>query len=73
MQISSEALRAQVPAQVNVALQTNGTLLDRPMLETLKSLHVQVGVSLDGDAEATGRHRRYANGHNSFDAVADGL
>ena len=69
----AEALHARVPAQVNLALQTNGTLLDRPMLKTLKSLHVQVGVSLDGDAEATGRHRRYANGRNSFGAVADGL
>jgi uncharacterized protein len=66
-------LRSRVPAQVNVALQTNGTLLDRPMLSTLKSLGIRIGVSLDGDAEATGRHRRYANGHNSFDAVADGL
>jgi uncharacterized protein len=69
----AETLRARVPAQVNMALQTNGTLLDRSMLETLKSLHVQVGVSLDGDAEATGRHRRYINGRNSFGAVADGL
>jgi uncharacterized protein len=69
----AETLCAWVPAQVNMALQTNGTLLDRPMLETLKSLHVQVGVSLDGDTEATGRHRRYTNGRNSFDAVADGL
>jgi uncharacterized protein len=66
-------LRSRVPAQVNVALQTNGTLLDRPMLSTLKSLGIRIGVSLDGDAEATGRHRRYANGHNSFGAVADGL
>jgi uncharacterized protein len=66
-------LHAQVPAQVNVAVQTNGTLLDRPMLTMLKSLGVMVGVSLDGDAEATGRHRRYANGRNSFGAVADGL
>jgi uncharacterized protein len=67
------SLRSQVRAQVNVAVQSNGTLLDRPMLETLKSLGIRVGVSLDGDAEATGRHRRYANGRNSFDAVADGL
>ena len=67
------SLRASVPAQVNVAVQTNGTLLDRPMLTTLKSLGIEVGVSLDGDAEATGRHRRYANGRNSFNAVADGL
>jgi uncharacterized protein len=28
---------------------------------------------LDGDAEATGRHRRYASGRNSFDDIADGL
>jgi uncharacterized protein len=67
------SLRARVPAQVNVAVQTNGTLLGRPMLERLKSLGVSIGVSLDGDAEATGRHRRYARGRNSFDAVADGL
>jgi uncharacterized protein len=67
------SLRARVPAEVNVGLQTNGTLLDRTMLTTLKSLGIGIGVSLDGDAEATGRHRRYANGRNSFDAVADGL
>jgi uncharacterized protein len=67
------SLRARVPAQVNVAVQTNGTLLDRPMLTTLKRLGIRVGVSLDGDAEATGRHRRYANGRSSFDAVAEGL
>ncbi len=68
-----ESLRATVPAQVNVAVQTNGTLLDRPMLTMLNSLGIGVGVSLDGDAEATGRHRRYANGRSSFDAVAAGL
>jgi uncharacterized protein len=67
------ALRAQVPAQVNVVMQTNGTLLDATMLKALKELQVQVGVSLDGDAEATARHRRYANGRSSFDAVAEGL
>ncbi|MDX6344495.1 MAG: uncharacterized protein QOH87_4633, partial [Trebonia sp.] len=67
------SLRSRVPAQVNVAVQTNGTLLDRPMLTTLKSLGIRIGVSLDGDADATGRHRLYANGRNSFDAVADGL
>jgi uncharacterized protein len=67
------SLRARVPVRVNVALQTNGTLLDRPMLSTLKRLGIKVGVSLDGDSEATGRHRRYASGRNSFDAVAAGL
>ncbi|MGH3253344.1 MAG: FxsB family cyclophane-forming radical SAM/SPASM peptide maturase [Trebonia sp.] len=68
-----DSLRASVRAEVNVAVQTNGTLLDRPMLNRLKSLGVGIGVSLDGDTEATGRHRRYANGRNSYDAVAAGL
>jgi uncharacterized protein len=66
-------LRYGVPTQVNIGMQTNGTLLDRPMLETLKALGVSIGVSLDGDVEATGLHRRFANGRNSFDAIARGL
>jgi uncharacterized protein len=67
------SLRAQVPAEVNIGMQTNGTLLRPALLDTLKELGIRVGVSLDGDAEATGRHRVYASGRNSFADVADGL
>ena len=66
-------LRAQISARVNFTVQTNGTLLSRPMLETLRELRIRVGVSLDGDAEATGRHRVYPSGRNSYGDVADGL
>ena len=66
-------LRAQISAQVNFTVQTNGTLLRRPMLETLRRARIRVGVSLDGDAEATGRHRLYPSGRNSYYDVADGL
>ena len=69
----ASALRARVPAQVNIGVQTNGTLLRPPLLDTLAELGIRVGVSLDGDAEATGRHRVYANGRNSYADVADGL
>jgi uncharacterized protein len=65
--------QAQISAQVNFTVQTNGTLLRRPMLETLSELRIRVGVSLDGDAEATGRHRLYPSGRNSYDDVAAGL
>jgi uncharacterized protein len=67
------ALHARVPTEVNIGVQTNGTLLRPAMLRTLKDLGVSVGVSLDGDEEATGRHRRYASGRNTFGDVADGL
>ena len=69
----TELLRAQISARINITVQTNGTLLQRSMLEALKDLDIRVGVSLDGDAEATGRHRRYASGRNSYDDIADGL
>jgi uncharacterized protein len=69
----ADLLRAQISCRVNFTVQTNGTLLHRPMLEALSELGVRVGVSLDGDAEATGRHRLYPSGRNSYDAVAAGL
>jgi uncharacterized protein len=69
----ADLLRAQISARVNFTVQTNGTLLHRPMLETLRDLRIRVGVSLDGDAEATGRHRLYPSGRNSYDDVAGGL
>jgi uncharacterized protein len=67
------SLRSQVPAVVKIGLQTNGTLLRPSALTVLRDLGIRVGVSLDGDADATGRHRRYANGRNSYDDVAEGL
>ena len=69
----ARSLHAAGPAQVNIGVQTNGTLLRPRMLQTLKELGISVGVSLDGDAEATGRHRLYPSGRSSFDDVADGL
>ena len=69
----ARSLRACVPCEVSIGVQTNGTLLRPRMLGALAELGVRVGVSLDGDAEATGRHRQYPSGRNSFDDVADGL
>ena len=69
----TSVLRSRIPARLNVTVQTNGTLLRRPMLEALSSLGIRVGVSLDGDAEATDRHRRYRSGRGSYDDVTSGL
>ncbi|MFF3456965.1 FxsB family cyclophane-forming radical SAM/SPASM peptide maturase [Streptomyces sp. NPDC002730] len=58
-------LRATVPAQVEVSMQTNGVLLTEERLKTLTDIGVKIGVSLDGDARATDRHRRFADGRGS--------
>lgn len=49
--------------QLRIAVQTNGVLLNEPMLDLFRAEGVQVGVSLDG--ADNDRHRRYADGRGS--------
>jgi uncharacterized protein len=58
---------------VRASVQTNGVGLDEQFLALFSRLGVRIGVSLDGDASAQNRHRRFANGQGSHAAVASGL
>jgi uncharacterized protein len=58
---------------VRASLQTNGVGLDERYLALFSQLGVHVGVSLDGAPDAQDRHRRFANGRGSYQAVASGL
>jgi uncharacterized protein len=71
----AERIRAAAPASttVDVLIQTNGALLTGAALDTLAGAGIRIGVSFDGDRVATDRHRRYANGRSSFDAVDGAL
>ncbi|MFD5626271.1 FxsB family cyclophane-forming radical SAM/SPASM peptide maturase [Streptomyces sp. NPDC127072] len=60
-------------AEAEFTVQTNGTLLDTRMLETLAEHRVRIGVSLDGDREAHDAHRRTAAGRGSYDQILAGL
>ena len=71
--LAAHARQALAPATVHLAVQTNGTLLDEPMLAALSRHAIRVGVSLDGDKAATDLHRRYRGGAGSYDAVTHGL
>jgi uncharacterized protein len=68
----AQRIRRALPAQVqaDLVVQTNGTRLDRPMLDVLLRHGVRVGVSVDGGEAATDRHRLYPNGRGSFEVVA---
>lgn len=65
--------RAGDRTTVYAAVQTNGVRLDGTYLRLFDELGVRVGVSVDGDAAAHDRHRRFANGHGSHQAVAAAL
>jgi uncharacterized protein len=58
---------------VNASVQTNGVGLSDAYLKLFDELGVRVGVSVDGDAAAHNRHRRFASGRGSYQAVAAGL
>ncbi|WP_051712510.1 FxsB family cyclophane-forming radical SAM/SPASM peptide maturase [Spirillospora albida] len=58
---------------VDARVQTNGVLLAQPFLELFDELDVLVSVSLDGDREASDRHRRGPAGQSSHDRVLAGL
>ena len=58
---------------VHAAVQTNGVGLSDAYLALFDELEVRVGVSVDGYADAHDRHRRYASGRGSYQAVAAAL
>ena len=54
---------------VALAIATNGTLLDDPVLELCRAHQIQLYLSLDGVREAHDRHRCVGAGQGSFDQV----
>lgn len=73
---AASAFRAAVPegVQARLTLTTNGVLLsDERIVRALERHDVSVTLSLDGAREAQDRHRKYANGKGSYDAVMKGV
>ncbi|MGC4861600.1 FxsB family cyclophane-forming radical SAM/SPASM peptide maturase [Micromonospora sp. DT41] len=68
-------LRAAMPTgtTLDVAMQTNGLLLDEAALGLCHTHGIDVGVSLDGDRVSNDRNRRHADGRGSFAEVAAAL
>lgn len=64
-------LRAAVGPDVklDVAMQTNGLLLDEDALDALEEADISISLSLDGPREANDLHRTSRKGRSSFDRV----
>jgi uncharacterized protein len=59
--------------RLDLQIQTNGTLLDEPILDLFAEHGVGVGVSLDGVAADNDSRRRYPDGRGSSGVVDRGL
>lgn len=71
--VTSTRRAAGSATAVTATVQTNGVGLSDAYLELFDELDVTVGVSVDGDADAHDRHRRFASGRGSYRAVAAAL
>jgi uncharacterized protein len=59
--------------RVQAGIQTNAVGLDESHLRLFRELGIMVGISLDGDAAAHNRHRRFRTGRGSYAAVEAAL
>jgi uncharacterized protein len=66
-------LAAELDLKLTFKVTTNGTLIDREVLQALTSLKASVVVSLDGPQEINDRQRVTKSGKGSFAAALSGL
>ena len=59
--------------RAELILQTNGVLLDRAFLDLFARYQVRIGISLDGNRQASDRHRSHADGRTSYPEVVRAL
>jgi uncharacterized protein len=59
--------------RADLIVQTNGVLLDRTFLDLFARYQARIGVSLDGNREASDRHRVHADGRTSYHEASRAL
>lgn len=59
--------------RIDYAMQTNGVLLTHELAFELKSLQIQVGVSLDSTEMSNNKNRIYHNGKGSYNEIIRGF
>lgn len=60
-------LSSTIKCPIKFGMQTNGILLDRPLIEFLSEHKIRIGISLDGTRADNDRFRVYHDGRSSYD------
>lgn len=59
--------------QLLYSMQTNGLLMDEEWCDLLSSLHISVGISLDGDRETNDKYRKDHKGKGSYNKIINAI
>ncbi|MCY7274514.1 MAG: radical SAM protein, partial [Phormidesmis sp. CAN_BIN44] len=68
-----KGLRATLPAECKLSMQTNGTLLTKSILDLCSETQTTIAVSLDGPEHIHNSHRLDANGQGTFERTIAGI
>lgn len=71
IKIEKETLSEHI--KIDYAMQTNGVLLTPELAKELKSLDIQIGISLDGTEFSNNKNRVYHNGKGSYSEILRGF
>lgn len=66
-------LRAVLPVEYPLSIQTNGMLITEKILDVCSTYHVNLGISIDGPKHLHNRHRVGHRGEDTFDRVLAGI
>ena len=66
-------LRAALPVENSISIQTNGILINREILDLCSQARVTLSLSLDGPRQVHDRNRVGFGGGGTFDAVCRGI
>ena len=66
-------LRAELPAESSISIQTNGILIDREILDLCASARVTLSISIDGPRHVHDQNRVGFDGNGTFDKVLAGI
>ena len=71
--INIEKLTSKDRVQLEVLVMTNGTLLNKDIIEFLNMNNSRLGVSIDGPAHIHNYQRPYKNGQGTYDTIIDNM
>jgi len=59
---TTKYLKSKLKERVNISITTNGTLINKEIINFIKEYKVFLSISLDGDQQTHDKHRKFMNG-----------
>lgn len=66
---TTKYLKSKLNERVNISITTNGTLINKEIINFIKEYKVFLSISLDGDQQTHDKHRKFINGKGTHEKI----